>query len=357
MVSLFPGRDQFVHLSALVAQPSHWRALSQGDSQWESSITSFISKLRLLEGMPFRYLVPDSNMLPPESIRFFFVDPNWIQTMCDGALSLGRIGEMDQQHDSALGATLVRRSEPRTLNQRRVRLGLRPRSELEFAPLFGGFLMRSAVVSGWPGLEVSASTASEGSGGNTKCTGDPVELIRMDRLAPDVLLCLFAERFACVHIHEPKEGINFGAEPEFAVGRSAALGDDPVRYLKNLRGLGVGGYPAGDFIDGAQVEVPLRAGSRRVVEMANLRTAMVNELEALTPPAWQGGVETFTGAQFSLELVEGAGQHVFRHPDPDPAAGQPTRDQTRRTSLADQQASDEAALNHFLFGNQDEDTP
>jgi len=38
---------------------------------------SFLAHIRLLVGVPFEYLIPDDRLLPPESIRFFYVDRSW----------------------------------------------------------------------------------------------------------------------------------------------------------------------------------------------------------------------------------------------------------------------------------------
>ena len=39
--------------------------------------------------MPFVHLIVDERMLPPESIRFFYVDGNYLDALCDGAASVG----------------------------------------------------------------------------------------------------------------------------------------------------------------------------------------------------------------------------------------------------------------------------
>lgn len=52
-------------------------------------ITQWLSQLRLLKGVPFNYLVPYEAMLPTESMRFFYIDSNWIQSLLDGACSIG----------------------------------------------------------------------------------------------------------------------------------------------------------------------------------------------------------------------------------------------------------------------------
>ena len=49
-----------------------------------NSVVSWLSRLRLLEGVPFPYIVPSEGMLPNESIRFFHVDRNWLDALVDG---------------------------------------------------------------------------------------------------------------------------------------------------------------------------------------------------------------------------------------------------------------------------------
>ncbi|MDY7096060.1 MAG: hypothetical protein SX243_24050 [Acidobacteriota bacterium] len=366
MPTLVPSAELFRHISELVARPAHWRALlrpteGQGDDP-QHLVEEFIGRLRRLEGIPFPYLVPDNAMLPPESIRFFTLDQNWVDALCDGALSLGRLTDMDQQHDAAVGPVLVRRSEHPMINHRRRRLRRPAQAVPEAETNYSGFLLRSALVSGWPGLEVRATAAASGSGPNTQCSGAEVELIRMSRLSPDVLLCLFAGPFGCVQIHEPKEGITYGAIlslGEDADGApTAQLQADS--YSKQLRGLGIGGYTVGEFIDGAEVPVPLRSASTRVVEINQLRKSMVSKLKGLSPPAWEGSEEAFTSAHFALQMVEGASQHIFRATDSSEAASEAsskadTGQPARRKPVAEQLAEDRAALNRFLFDSREED--
>ena len=53
-------------------------------------LRQWLARLRLLEGVPFAYLVADSELLPPESIRFFYLDRNWTDALVQGALSVAR---------------------------------------------------------------------------------------------------------------------------------------------------------------------------------------------------------------------------------------------------------------------------
>jgi len=41
-------------------------------------VISFLGRLCLLHGVPLSYLLPDEKLLPPESLKFFFIDPQWI---------------------------------------------------------------------------------------------------------------------------------------------------------------------------------------------------------------------------------------------------------------------------------------
>ena len=54
-------------------------------------VRTWLARGRLLEGVPFQHLVADSELLPPESIRFFFLDREWTDAMTQGALSVGTV--------------------------------------------------------------------------------------------------------------------------------------------------------------------------------------------------------------------------------------------------------------------------
>ena len=148
-------------------------------------ISGWFKSLRRLEGVPFNYLVPDERMLPPESIRFFRLDRAWLDCLADGAFSIGRVASSDLKADKSHGA-------------RSPAAG--------FAPMLTGFLLRSEVVSGWPGLLVDGFSDTDGK--------DEHRLInwRMDRLAPGVLLCMFAgtREVARVDIYQKPETLHFG---------------------------------------------------------------------------------------------------------------------------------------------------
>ncbi len=118
----------------------------------------------LLYGVPFENLLPDTRMLPAQppdkltptgSIRFFFLDGFWLQAAVDGAFSIGAHSTIDTRQHRIL-QDAVRRGGAAAAAQARAKLrDETPPPQLTLAEPCG-MLMRSAIVSGWPGLEVQA---------------------------------------------------------------------------------------------------------------------------------------------------------------------------------------------------------
>src|SRR5207248_980948 len=100
----------------------------------------------------------------------------WIYAMIEGAASIGSTTSSDALHDAVARPNLHRAA---TRSAKGVRAYRGPDEAPEItAPLTSGFLLRSMVVSGWPGLEVVAYDPQ-----NNK-----LPVIRMDRLSPTILL-------------------------------------------------------------------------------------------------------------------------------------------------------------------------
>src|SRR5512147_27981 len=72
------------------------RSPDDGDHVVPGELRRFLARLRLLHGVPFSYLVPDADLLPIESIRFFYVDRAWTDAMVQGVLSVGTITTADR---------------------------------------------------------------------------------------------------------------------------------------------------------------------------------------------------------------------------------------------------------------------
>jgi hypothetical protein len=180
-----------------------------GDEQPEQikiadELVAWIARLVLLYPVPFHYLVPHQSLLPSESLRFFHLDDNWVDALVDGAFSIAvrTVDEKRKKYRTELQATLSR-----IVYQHRLRLqGKNPEwepSETFMGIPKSGFLLRSRVVTGWPGVEVTAKTSAQ---------ADPnlPLILRFDQVADGVLFCLARGFIEEVTFREPREGLTFG---------------------------------------------------------------------------------------------------------------------------------------------------
>ena len=67
-----------------------------GNTVAPAEILKFLARLRMLEGVPFNNLVPDEELLPNESIRFFYLDRAWTDALVQGALSVGTANTIER---------------------------------------------------------------------------------------------------------------------------------------------------------------------------------------------------------------------------------------------------------------------
>lgn len=243
----------------------------------EHQVTDWLARLHLLQGVPFAYLVPDIRMLPAESIRFFQVDLGWVEALLDGAFSIGTTPATSET-DTVLRAVAVPAARARLPRVRAALLGAEENTGPPQA--ITGFLLRSAVVSGWPGMEIHGFSDPDGQ--------HRLPVLRLERVAPALLLCLLGGVLTRVDLREPPEGVHFGLDTE--------------PWHKRLRY--ASGPQAGEFIEGATQPVTLRPGSTTVIKTAALAHAM-------SPRVWPQAAQEFTAAQFGLEMVEGAGSVTF----------------------------------------------
>lgn len=229
------------------------------ESELPKALADWLGRLRLLYGVPFDYLVPNARMLPKESVRFFYMDRNWTDRMVDGALSVGKTTTREYAHHHAVQTKMVQALDS---EERRIRVRLRDPAQAKTEGEAGdltGMLLRSRAVSGWPGMEVRAF----------KTDGDnqtKLRLLRMDRLAPDVMFCIFEDIPDLLEIEEPREGLQFGIDKD----------PDTDQYELDLRHMH--GAQAGQQT-GDSIPVPMRSGGRRVVDVKNLQANLETELQ------------------------------------------------------------------------------
>jgi hypothetical protein len=164
-------------------------------------MAEWLARLLLLYPVPFDSLVPDERLLPAESLRFFYVDANWLSAAIDGALSLGLDSSKHTRYSRLIKDLVLAAAQQAQAATRDKLLG-RPASASP-APtptVVSGFLLRSALVSGWPNLAVYPKDAQ----------GKPLTILRIEHLAPSVLLCLLDGVPDTLVFSEPNESLRFG---------------------------------------------------------------------------------------------------------------------------------------------------
>jgi len=257
----------------------------------------FLARLRLLHGVPFSYLVADSDLLPIESIRFFYLDRAWTDALIQGALSVGTVNSSDRVQ---LESLYPRVRDEVDEEERRVRLPGGEAVQQGAAGPVTGFVLRSRAVSGWPGLHVRAYRQELGGPDDAVIPeSDPrrIKLLRMERLAPAVMFVLFDGIPAVVHIEEPRQGIQFGVHLNPT--------NDPNRFTSTTTARA--GDTTLDVVPKVDVPVPFRPGSPGVIDILALNTALINTAGTKIGPA-------VDAAEFALEMIRFPYRQVFGDP-------------------------------------------
>ncbi len=227
-------KDYQQALEAFLKDPGTTIAQLLEEDQVAASIYIWLAKLKLLHGVPFRYLVPDERMLPPESIKFFNLDLAWVNALVDGAFSIGNHAAknvdnqtiMHKLSDSAKPAVNAH-SNAAARNARPKAFKLDEISNKDpFAPVTG-FLLRSEVVSGWRGLQVTAFDKDHYPANTGSKDVKYLRMLRLEHLSDNLLLALFEGQAYRVDIHEPSEGLHFGFEGGASSGKLIKRLRDP----------------------------------------------------------------------------------------------------------------------------------
>jgi hypothetical protein len=247
----------------------------------------FLQDLRLLRRIPISYLVPDPDLLPPESIRFFHVNQNWIDRVVDGVFSNTNVGTVDF-HYSLTTLQLVR-------------------AAVDPAPGgMTGILIRSELTRRWPKMDVRAFSSAT-AGIEEEST---IPVLRAEAISRDIFIALFAGQPKRVHIREPFEGARFGVEESQ---------DGYVVDARDVEG----------NISGGDVSITPRSLSLRTLDVLALQGAVatgmnnprgialhleqrpfvqifldsVNEAKGSVPPPPNGLVALSSGKLFALEFA------------------------------------------------------
>jgi len=275
--------NTFDSLSDVMALPGIQALLKDMQTQELAQIVDWLARLALLNGVPFNTLVADHSMLPRESIRFFYLDPNWITALLNGALSIGIQSSRDGTYQKLMQGVIADAVQSVLRSVRQALLGQVPDPSAGPVGTMGGMLLRSQMVSGWPSLEVRGYQ-----GQGDKLSHKPLALLRLTRLSPTVMLALFDGVPDRVTLAEPREGIHFGVESGNAVMLRALSGDDI-------------GTETG-------ASVTAQKSSNGILDIPDLLTQLESALS----------VSSLTPAQFALEILSTPERVVF---DAAPSSG------------------------------------
>ena len=187
-------------------------------------LVQWIARLVLLYPVPFHYLVPHQSLLPSESLRFFHLDDNWVDALIDGAFS---IAVRDVVKERQALRTDLQSTLSKIVYQHRLRLqGQTPTWDADESYMSiakSGFLLRSRVVTGWPGVELTVKT-------NARPDPNLPQILRFDQISDGVLFCLARGMIEDVTFREPREGLTFGVGSD---GKLAAGVDVKNRLLRS----------------------------------------------------------------------------------------------------------------------------
>lgn len=261
---------------------------------------TWLGRLKLLYGVPINYLVPDEGMLPPESIRFFYVDMNWVDALLDGAYSIGRNlsqGDSACNTDTKIDkATVEQANVQLSAHAKKVRanyLGFEDSgAKLE---VVSGFILRSKVVRDYKGLGVNAFEKDHVPGSN-----DPqlMKILRMERLGEnsDTLICLLDGDAYRIDLHEAPEHLHYGID-EYTIKDGTITANKVFRKFTKDKDNTV--------TLGESKEVDLadcfRSTDRRTLKMTALADKIKQEI----------GATEFDSADMGFEMTEGVGNVQF----------------------------------------------
>ncbi|WP_298739196.1 hypothetical protein [uncultured Chitinophaga sp.] len=293
-------------LSQVFSSPQAIRDLLKEDKvKLPDNLHKWLGRLRLLYGVPFNYLVPDEAMLPPESIRFFYLDMNWIDAMLDGAYSIGRnltnaAASASANQDRATFATVKSQAENAAAIIRPALLGRKP------APVqwevVSGFLLRSSLVSRYPGLGVNVYGA-----GSTPEQPLPLKILRFEALGAgaDTMICLVAGDAYQVDLHEAPEQLHYGID-EYTVK------DGVTAAAKVLRKFAVSGSEVTIGKDPVKKDISscFRTSDHRTLNMkalADIVSDLKNNDDSKTP----GSKVPVNASEMGFEMTEGVGKVSF----------------------------------------------
>ncbi|MEO1518248.1 MAG: hypothetical protein AAFV95_24725 [Bacteroidota bacterium] len=175
----------------------------------------WLSKLSKLYNIPSQELVhyqdrldeANKQLLRTNALRFFYIDPNWIDSLINGALSVGVHNSVDFRFQLAIHKAIKVDIEQAMINHRAEMMG-KPLAKIpQEIGTIAGLLFRSPIVTQWTGLEIVGYKSTNA---DPKDKQQMIPALRISPLSPTVILVLFQGVPKKVLIKEPSEGATSG---------------------------------------------------------------------------------------------------------------------------------------------------
>jgi len=284
--SLFNGQDMFN--SFFKPRKAHLDLL---DTQLPQSVADWLGQLALLKGVPFNYLVPDERLLPQESLRFFYLDMNWIDALLDGAFSIGRTTTGEGQADNLRFYEIRTRAYAAMKTHRKNKSSAKV-SATNPSSQYTGFLMRSQANVGWPDLHFKGYSDIAGT--------NEIKKLSLVKLSQDVVFCIFDGVVKLVTISETPMQLHLGVEGtsgSYFTTLREVEGDPGKQYTndpsKKIQPCAIKSAPIACVGTRSDNQTLLITDAASIIQ-----TRLVNDFQQTFPNG-------FTSAEFALEMTKG----------------------------------------------------
>jgi len=264
----------------------------QDTNQDAAAVVSWLAKTSLLYNVPFNNIIANPNLLPQETIRFFYLDQNWTDALLDGALSIGIQSSRDALFSQLMRDTLYKKVATAMAEVRDELLGIAADGHTPTVTQPTGFLLRSQNITNYPGLQITAQSSS----------GNLMKPLRFDRLSANLMLVIYPDIPTEIVFAQPSEGLVFGVEK---------LDDKEeilLRFIPGVTGFtpeNIGTPIEGTTISQEQIQAAMRDTTTQVLNIAGDK-GLVGIIQTALPAN-----PTLTPASFAVEMVSVPEQMVF----------------------------------------------
>lgn len=213
----------------------------------------YLESLSLLQGIPLNFLVPNEKMVPPESLKFFYLDWFWVESLLQGAFSIA-----NSMNESAVP-------------------DIKNNTELEIKQVTG-IILRSQLVADFPELKVDASEKEVEKLRNIPAA-QRLEVLRNDQLNEETRLFLFRGNVKYLDLYLRPDGLHYRL--------------NAISPLRDTEGHQIEGQEFG--------EVPFRNQTQSILNMNRL-------MERIPEAESQSDEKTTkkTSAQMGMQLIRGS---------------------------------------------------